>query len=62
MADRNLADVLRENEYLKRRNAQLQSDVLDLSAENHRLRQIQDRLHGRKAGHLPDPLGGGQSS
>ena len=44
MAERELAEVLRENAYLKRRNAQLQSDILDLTAENNRLRQIQDRL------------------
>lgn len=49
MAERELAEVLRENAYLKLRNAQLQSDILDLTAENNRLRQIQDRLHGRKA-------------
>ena len=60
MADRDLADVLRENEYLKRRNAQLQSDILDLSAETERLRQLHDRLHGRAAVQKPDPLASGQ--
>jgi hypothetical protein len=54
MADRDLDEVLRENAYLKRRNAQLQSEILDLMAENTRLRQIQDRLHGRKPGPLAD--------
>jgi len=60
VADRDLADVLRENEYLKRRNAQLQSDILDLSAETERLRQLHDRLHGRTVAQKPNPLAGGQ--
>ena len=60
MAERPIADIQRENDYLKLRNAQLQSDVLDLSAEVERLRQAQDRLHGRRSAQLPDPLGGGQ--
>ncbi len=60
MAERELADILRENDYLKRRNAQLQSDILDLTAEAERLRQLQDRLHGRKADQKPNPLGGGR--
>jgi outer membrane murein-binding lipoprotein Lpp len=40
--------------------AQLSADVTDLSAENNRLRQERERLHGRQAAHRPDPLGGGQ--
>jgi hypothetical protein len=60
VADRDPADLLRENVYLKLRNAQLQSDVLDLSAEVERLRQIQDRLHVRTAVRKPDtPADGG---
>ena len=60
MADRDPAELSRENAYLKLRNAQLQSDILDLSAEVERLRQLQDRLHGRTAAQKPNPLAGGQ--
>jgi predicted nucleic acid-binding Zn-ribbon protein len=60
VADRDPADLLRENAYLKLRNAQLQSDILDLSAEVERLRQIQDRLHGRMADQKPDSPAGGR--
>ena len=55
--DENLS---RENAYLKQRNAQLQSDVTAIGAEAERLRQIVERLHGRRVLHLPDPLGSGQ--
>jgi len=59
VADRDPADLLRENAYLKLRNAQLQSDILDLSAEVERLRRIQDRLHVRTMAQKPDmPTGG----
>lgn len=47
----------RENIYLRQRVAQLQADVEDLSAENARLRQERERLHGRRP--TPDPLSGG---
>jgi hypothetical protein len=60
LADRDPADLLRENAYLKQRNAQLQSDILDLSAEAERLRRLQDRLHGRAAIQNPDAPAGGQ--
>ncbi len=50
----------RENLYLRQRLVQLQSDVADLEAENGRLRQERERLHGRLATHTPNPLGGGQ--
>jgi hypothetical protein len=54
-------DVLeRENVYLRARVAQLQSDVENLSAENGRLREERERLHGRRAARPPNPLGGGQ--
>jgi hypothetical protein len=59
---RDLAEVERENTYLKARVAQLQSDVLDLSAENERLRGERERLHGRRVARAPSPLGGGQSA
>lgn len=61
MADRDPADLLRENVYLKLRNAQLQSDILDLSAEVERLRRIQDRLHIRSMVQKPDIPTGGES-
>jgi hypothetical protein len=54
------ADLLRENAYLKARVAQLQSDLVDLSAEVDRLRQERERLHGRREARAPSPLGGGQ--
>lgn len=53
-------DLRRENLYLRARVAQLAADVTDLSAENDRLRQERERLHGRQTAHRPDPLSGGQ--
>lgn len=55
-----LADLERENAYLLQRNAQLQDDVTAIGAEAERLRQMLDRLHGRKAA-TPNPLSGGNS-
>jgi len=53
--------LLRENTYLRERNAQLQEDIAALSAEAVRLRQVVDRLYGRNAmAQPPNPLGGGQ--
>jgi hypothetical protein len=40
MSEPTLDDLRREKLYLKTRNAQLQSDVTDLSAENDRLRHM----------------------
>jgi predicted nucleic acid-binding Zn-ribbon protein len=60
MTDRTAAELERENAYLKTRIAQLQSDVEDLSAENGRMREERERLHGRRAARPPNPLGGGQ--
>jgi cell division protein FtsB len=54
------ADLQRENLYLRQRVAQLQADVTDLSAENGRLREERERLHGRQQARRPNPLGGGQ--
>ena len=51
----------RENAYLKQRNAQLQADVTDLTAEVRRLTGALDSVAGRRAEHRPDPLGGGQA-
>ena len=61
-ADRDPSALLRENLYLKQRNAQLQSDILDISAETERLRRLHDRLHGRLHGrsaieHADGPAG-----
>lgn len=60
MKDPGLAEMLRENAYLKARVAQLQSDVSDLGAEIERLRQERERLHGRREARAPNPLGSGQ--
>jgi hypothetical protein len=52
--------LTRENAYLRQRNAQLQQDMIAVTAEAQRLQQMVDRLHGRTA-HIPaNPLGGGQ--
>jgi hypothetical protein len=55
------SDPVRENAYLRQRNAQLQDDITALSAEAERLRQVVERLHGRTAAaRAPNPLSGGQ--
>ena len=60
-ATQNNADLLRQNDYLKLRNAQLQDDVANLSAENERLRQEMERIAGRRTARAtPNPLGSGQ--
>lgn len=53
-------DLARENAYLKLRVAQLEGDVQDLTAENHRLREERERLYARRAAQAPNPLGSGQ--
>ena len=60
MAERSLAELERENAYLKARLAQLEGDVTDLSAENLRLQEERERTHARRAARAPNPLGGGQ--
>lgn len=55
-----LESLARENQYLRDRNAQLQGDVTELTAEAQRLRQALERLHGRTAGVAANPLSGGQ--
>jgi len=52
--------LVRENAYLRQRVIQLQDDVTAITAEAERLRQVVERLHGRKALRAPDPLSGGQ--
>jgi hypothetical protein len=60
MPDRTVADLERENLYLRNRVAQLQSDVEDIAAENGRLREERERLYGRRVARPSNPLGGGQ--
>lgn len=50
----------RENTYLKLRVAQLENDVVDLTAENARLQEERERTLARRAARAPNPLGGGQ--
>jgi hypothetical protein len=50
----------RENLYLKARVAQLENDVVDLTAENLRLTEEREHTHARRAARAPNPLGGGQ--
>jgi hypothetical protein len=50
----------RENDYLKRRNAQLQDDVTSLGGQVLRMQQELERISGRRAMISPDPLSGGQ--
>lgn len=60
MAELSLSELERENAYLKRRIAQLESDVVDLTAENARLMEERERTHARRAARPPNPLGSGQ--
>ena len=48
MTQRDIDDVMRQNEYLKLRNAQLQRDVTSLEAESGRLRQELERRGGAR--------------
>jgi hypothetical protein len=50
----------RDNAYLLARNAQLQDDVIALTAEAQRLAQIVERTHARRSATAPNPLGSGQ--
>jgi regulator of replication initiation timing len=60
MAELSLSELERQNAYLKRRVAQLESDVVDLTAENGRLMEERERLNARRAARAPNPLGSGQ--
>lgn len=60
MAEPTYEQLQAENAYLKKRVTQLQSDVMDISAEADRLRQERERLHGRRQAQAPNPLGSGQ--
>ncbi len=56
-----IPDLARQNDYLKARNAQLQNDVVELGAENVRLREELERVMGRRAARAaPNPILGGQ--
>ena len=50
----------RQTKYLHDRIAQLQADLVDVNAENQRLRQQLERLDSRMRGPAPNPLAGGQ--
>ena len=58
--DAEMHALRRENDYLKQRNAQLQADVTDISAEMQRLRQELERRGGPGVRLTPNPLTGGQ--
>ena len=60
MTDEDAQALRRENDYLKRRNAQLQDDVTSLGGQVLRLQQELERVSGRRAMSPPDPLSGGQ--
>jgi hypothetical protein len=60
MNDEEAQVLRRENDYLKRRNAQLQDDVTSLGGQLLRLQQDLERMNGRRAMISPDPLSGGQ--
>jgi len=59
MTDLEAQDLRRENDYLKRRCAQLQADVVDLESQVRRAReQSEHRLNRRSS--TPNPLADGQ--
>jgi hypothetical protein len=60
MTDEEAQVLRRENDYLKRRNAQLQDDVTSLGGQVLRMQQELERVSGRRAMASPDPLSGGQ--
>jgi hypothetical protein len=60
MPERTFGELERENAYLKLRLPQLESDLVNLKAENGPLQEERERLHARRAARAPNPLGGGQ--
>lgn len=61
MSDQDSQRLVQENAYLKRRCAQLQDDVTNLSAEVERMRQQLEHAGARRlASTSPNPLSGGQ--
>ena len=59
MTDEDAQVLRRENDYLKRRNAQMQDDLTNLSGEVTRLQQQLGQMTGRRPS-SPNPLSGGQ--
>ena len=51
--------LVRENDYLKLRCAQLQDDVTNLSSQVNRLQQELERVRGRRDAHAAAPGGAG---
>lgn len=60
MTDPEARELERQNAYLKLRNAQLQEDIAAVTAESERLRQMLERVNGRRAARPPSPVSGGQ--
>ena len=60
MTERTPAELERENAYLGARMAQAESDLMDVTADNQRLREERERLHVRRTARPPNPLGSGQ--
>jgi predicted nucleic acid-binding Zn-ribbon protein len=60
VTDEDLQALRHENDYLKRRNAQLQDDVTSLGGQVLRMQQELERISGRRAIGTADPLAGGQ--
>jgi prefoldin subunit 5 len=56
MTDEDVQTLRKENDYLKRRNAQLQDDVTSLGGQVLRMQQELERISGRRAMTSPDPL------
>jgi hypothetical protein len=61
MTDEDAQAMRRENDYLKRRNAQLQNDITSLGGQVLRMRQELERSSGGHPGQAPNPLASGQS-
>jgi predicted nucleic acid-binding Zn-ribbon protein len=61
MTDEDAQALRRENDYLKRRNAQLQDDVTTLGGLVVRMEQELERVSGRRAGRAADPPPGDPS-
>lgn len=60
MNDAEAQALRRENDYLKRRCAQLASDVTDLTGQVMRLQQERERLGAARTRSAANPLSGGQ--
>jgi hypothetical protein len=63
MTDEDAQRLRRENDYLKLRCAQLESDVADLGGQVTRLQQVLEHNMARRAASAdarPNPLSGGQ--